>query len=66
MPLAAHASVHGEYLTLRAAWGDVQVAGPLVSAKLTAEVADLGAARALGVEVAHQLIAAGAQVTKPA
>jgi len=62
MPLAAHATVSGEYLTLEAAWGDLASPGVLVRAKLTHEVADLKAAEQLGIEVANRLIAAGAKV----
>jgi hydroxymethylbilane synthase len=65
MPLAAHATVQGEYLTLRAAWGELEAASPLVTAKLTAEVADLLAAEALGEAVAQMLIDSGARVMKP-
>ena len=62
MPLAAHATVSGEYLTLQAAWGDLDQPGQLVRAQLTHEVADLRAAEQLGVEVANKLIAGGAKV----
>ena len=66
MPLAAHATVQGEYLTLLAAWGDLEPGGPLIRAQMTAEVADLKAAEDLGLRVAQKLIEAGAQVVKPA
>ena len=66
MPLAAHATVQGEYLTLMAAWGDLQPGGPLIRAQMTSEVADLMAAEALGLSVAQKLIEAGAKVMKPA
>ncbi len=62
MPLAAHATVSGEYLTLQAAWGDLELGGALIKAQLTQEVADLKAAEQLGIEVAQKLIAAGAKV----
>jgi hydroxymethylbilane synthase len=65
MPLAAHATVQGEYLTLSAAWVELEAASPLVTAKLTAEVADLLAAEALGEQVAQMLIDSGARVMKP-
>jgi hypothetical protein len=58
--------VQGEYLTLLAAWGDLEPGGPLIRAQMTAEVADLKAAEDLGLRVAQKLIEAGAQVVKPA
>jgi len=61
MPLAAYATLSGEYLTLRAAWGDVQSNAPLVQARLTREVANTEQAQALGQEVASMLIAQGAK-----
>jgi hydroxymethylbilane synthase len=61
MPLAAYATLSGEYLTLRAAWGDVQANSPLVQARLTREVANIEQAQALGQEVASMLIAQGAK-----
>jgi hydroxymethylbilane synthase len=60
MPLAAHATFAGEYLQLRAAWGDADTAGALVRAQSAAAVADLAQAVQLGAEVAAQLRAAGA------
>jgi len=61
MPLAAYATLSGEYLTLRAAWGDVQANSPLVQARLTREVANIEQAQALGQEEASMLIAQGAK-----
>ncbi len=61
MPLAAYATLSGEYLTLRAAWGDVQSNAPLVQARLTREVANTEQAQALGQDVASMLIAQGAK-----
>jgi hydroxymethylbilane synthase len=60
MPLAAHATFAGEYLQLRAAWGEPEGSGPLLRAQSAAAIADLGQARALGAEVAARLRAAGA------
>jgi hydroxymethylbilane synthase len=60
MPLAAHAVLSGEYLQLRAAWGEPDVLAPLARAQSAASVADLDAAAALGSEVASRLRAAGA------
>lgn len=61
MPLAAYAKLSGEYLTLRAAWGDVHSEAPLIEARLTREVANLDQAQALGQEVAAALIQQGAK-----
>jgi hydroxymethylbilane synthase len=60
MPLAAHATLSGEYLRLRAAWGEPQGGGALVRAQATEAVADLEQAAALGEQVAAQLRAGGA------
>ena len=60
MPLAAYATLSGEYLRLRAAWGDPDGAAPLVRAQSGASVADLDAAAELGTGVAAQLRAGGA------
>ena len=65
MPLAAHAEFRGEYLTLRAAWGDPDGPAPLVQARATAAIADLAAARTLGEQVAAQLRAGGARLGTP-
>jgi hydroxymethylbilane synthase len=61
MPLAAHATYSGEYLQLRAAWGDADKPGPLVRAQSAAAVADMAQAVALGAEVAARLRAGGAR-----
>jgi hydroxymethylbilane synthase len=60
MPLAAFAVFSGEYLQLRAAWGDVDGAGTLLRAQSAAVVGDTRQAQALGAEVAARLRAAGA------
>ncbi len=60
MPLAAFATFSGEYLQLRAAWGDPDNAAPLVRAQSAAAAADLAQADMLGAEVAARLRAAGA------
>jgi len=62
MPLAAHAKMQGEYLTLHAAWGDLEKPGRILRAHTTSEVADLQAAQALGTWVAQQLIDQGAKL----
>ena len=60
MPLAAFATFSGEYLQLRAAWGDPDTAAPLVRAQSAAAAADLAQAAELGNAVAAQLRAGGA------
>ena len=60
MPLAAFATFSGEYLQLRAAWGDPDGNAALVRAQSAAVAADLEQAAALGVAVAARLRAAGA------
>ena len=70
MPLAAHATLEGHHMHLRAAWGDEAglsandaVAGTpqkLVHAERSSTVTTLGQARQLGEQVASALIAAGA------
>ena len=62
MPLAAHAVRTESGLWLRAAWGDPQTPGVLVTAQARATVPDLAAAEALGVQVAEQLRTGGARV----
>ena len=61
MPLAAFASFSGEYLGLRAVWGDPDTAAPLVRAQSAAAAADVSQAEALGAAVAARLRAAGAR-----
>jgi hydroxymethylbilane synthase len=60
MPLAAFATFSGEYLQLRAAWGDPDATAELVRAQSASAVADLAHAAELGTQVAAQLRAAGA------
>ena len=60
MPLAAYATFSGEYLQLRAAWGDPEAATALVHAQSASTAADLVQAGELGVQVAAKLRAAGA------
>jgi hydroxymethylbilane synthase len=62
MPLAAYAVCDAAGLWLRAAWGDPQTPGVLVTAQARAAAANLAEAEALGVQVAAQLRAGGAQV----
>ncbi len=60
MPLAAYATLAGEYLQLRAAWGDPEGNAALVRAQSAAPIADLTRAAELGTGVADQLRALGA------
>jgi len=60
MPLAAYATFSGEYLQLRAAWGEPEGSGALVRAQSAAAAADLGQAAELGTGVAARLRAGGA------
>ena len=60
MPLAAHATLEGETLQLRAAWGDPERAGVLVTARGAEVVANLADATRLGEQVAAKLRAGGA------
>jgi hydroxymethylbilane synthase len=60
MPLAAFATFSGEYLQLRAAWGEPEGSTALVRARSAAAAADLAQAAELGAAVAEQLRAAGA------
>ena len=61
MPLAAHATLEGKLLTLRAAWGDPQDGSArLVTAQGQAQAGDLAQAAALGQQVAAQLRTGGA------
>jgi len=61
MPLAAHATVQGEQLHLRAAWGDPEGDAHLVTAQVFGVVGSLAQAEALGLEVAQALRAGGAR-----
>lgn len=61
MPLAAHATLDGEQIHLRAAWGDPEGAAILVTAEGSAPISDLTAAAALGERVAAELRAGGAR-----
>jgi len=61
MPLAAHATVQGEQLHLRAAWGDPEGDARLVTAQVFGVVGSLEQAEALGLEVAQALRAGGAR-----
>ncbi|MCY7320192.1 MAG: hydroxymethylbilane synthase [Ramlibacter sp.] len=60
MPLAAYATISGEWLQLAAAWGEPEGAAPLVRVSDAANVADLGQAEALGAQIAVRLRAGGA------
>jgi hydroxymethylbilane synthase len=61
MPLAAHATLHGEVLRLQAAWGDPGGVAPLVRAQGSGTVGSLDEAAAIGADVAARLRAAGAR-----
>jgi len=61
MPLAAFAAYSGEYLQLRAAWGDEDKPGEIVRAQSAVAAAGIEQAQALGAEVAAKLRAAGAR-----
>ena len=61
MPLAAFATFSGEYLQLRAAWGEPEGSAALVRAQSACVAADLAQAAELGAEVAQRLRAAGAR-----
>lgn len=60
MPLAAHATLHGQRLHLRGAWGDPEGAPQLVRAEAEGDVTTLAEAEALGQRVAEALGAGGA------
>ncbi len=55
MPLAAYATLDGDSLTIRAAWGDPQGLLPLVHADARAVVTDAATAIQVGEQVAQQL-----------
>ena len=61
MPLAAHATLQGEQLHLRAAWGEPEGDAHLVTAQVFGVVGSLEQAEALGLEVAQALRAGGAR-----
>ena len=65
MPLAAHATLEEGALQLRAAWGDIAQKGRLLRAEgripLSADLAQLPAAEALGLQIAQQLQDQGAK-----
>ena len=61
MPLAAHATLEGGAMRLRAAWGDPQGQPRLVTAQGSAAVATQAEARALGQRVVADLQAGGAR-----
>ena len=61
MPLAAHATLLGEQLHSRAAWGDPEGDAHLVTAQVFGVVGSLEQAEALGFEVAQALRAGGAR-----
>ena len=60
MPLAAHATLAGQVLTLRAAWGNPEGEATLVTAQTEGQVNSLVQAEALGLQVADELRRGGA------
>jgi hydroxymethylbilane synthase len=60
MPLAAHATLEGKVLSLRAAWGDPEGSVNLVTAAKSRVVDSLIEAEAIGIEVAAELKRGGA------
>ncbi len=60
MPLAAHATLSGNELTLRAAWGAPEGETTLVTAQTKGQVKDLAQAEALGLQIADELRKGGA------
>jgi len=60
MPLAAFATLSGEQLRLRAAWGDLEGDGSLIEVEVSGPVASPADAALLGEEAARQLRAGGA------
>ena len=62
VPLAAYATLEGDTLFIRAAWGDPDGQLPLVRAEQRAVVPTLAQADAVGLAIAQALQAAGAQV----
>ncbi len=62
VPLAAYATLEGDTLFIRAAWGDPDGQRPLVRAEQRAVVTTLEQADAVGLAIAQALQAAGAQV----
>jgi hydroxymethylbilane synthase len=60
MPLAAHATLAGDVLSLRAAWGDPEGSTQLVNAAISGAVSSLQDAEALGLQVANDLKRGGA------
>ena len=60
MPLAAHATLAGNVLNLRAAWGDPEGSTQLVTAAISGAVGSLAEAEALGNQVAADLKRGGA------
>jgi hydroxymethylbilane synthase len=61
MPLAAHATLAGEVLSIEAAWGDPDQPRPLVRAQASGTVGSLAEAAAIGEKVAASLRAGGAR-----
>jgi len=61
MPLAAHATLHKQHLSLDAAWGNPEdLFAPLIKAHAASDVTTLAEAEQLGLQVAAQLRALGA------
>jgi hydroxymethylbilane synthase len=60
MPLAAHATLAADVLTLQAAWGDPEGEARLVTAQATLSQPDHAGAEQLGAQIAQRLKQAGA------
>ena len=58
MPLAAYATLDGDTLHIRAAWGDAEGVRPVVYASASGTASDTATATALGEQVARELQAA--------
>ncbi len=55
MPLAAYATLHGDQLHIRAAWGDAEGVKPVVYASAQGTATDTASATALGEQAARAL-----------
>ena len=60
MPLAAHATLTGQVLSVQAAWGEPEGGAPLVAAQTNGSVSTLADAELLGLNVANALKSQGA------
>jgi hydroxymethylbilane synthase len=60
MPLAAHATLQGQVLSVQAAWGEPEGGARLVTAHTNGSVSTLADAELLGLNVANALKSQGA------